>query len=1148
MRALRFVAAEAWYELRAGCRGPLIPIVFPGLIAYLLLVLLNADYLRDMGATDVPRNSPHLVYLMMAGQAVWLLFVWAWVFAQVVVRDRTANLHEVVLAAPISLSALLAGRYLGALVLACLLALATGLGFLLVPLLGALGLIPADAVGPQPLFAIGHTLLILTVPSAAGLGALLLCAAIRTRSVAGPFALAAVLMLIWMVAMVVVRGADGSPVLATLLDPSAYAEVEEQANLWTPREKAAGVLQMTTPLVVNRLLWTFPPLLLLGVVLRRVQRERLALERAPALRGPGRAADGHEAERSAPDAPPLGVPRQPSWLDAAWSEAAWHVALSFRGWGTPLALLMLAALGVGGSFVHVILHADGPVLPRPDLLDPLLVEFFYLVLAFMVAAFVGVMARRDHRPGYGEIADATPAPLGSRVAGRALAAGAVTVVFALTPTVSVWIVNALVVPDAFSLLDPVLYFGLVLAPSMLELCALVLLAHALVRHTGAAHAAGVICAFFIVVNHELGVTTYPPVEVAVPPSITLSEFAGWAPWLGYVLTLDLYKLAVAAGIVALAWLAWPRGAALTMALRWRTGLRRAAGAAGALAAAAVVLAAGVHSVLHEQLVTLGGYESQPAATADDAAWEARWWAAAAPFSVAGGEAHIVVHPAERVAVVRWRLAGVRSRSGTLHGSLPHGAAIARAAVNGREASAAVAFDHFALPLEACGLTTEGCTVELDVAARGEGWSAEGETPWLHPSGVWLRAADLLPTLGHDPDRLVRAPRERRTHGLDPVPGNVAAGALAPAAGVAPAGDWRWTVTFAGADRDAERPAGTRIAATGARVATTGGPFDFAAAWWPEAPVVTRRGGVAALHGPQRARDADGVLDDVAAMHACVAATLGRAPVVRTVLQAPRERGKTALYGNLLWLPEHEGWDISGEAFGRWRRRATIAAALAARTLTDEADLRKEPGEDWLRVGVPGWVGLECVREEDGVDAWLALQARASDQVVEALGALDAPAVGVAAAGDVPWVREYTPLATVGWVESVGLDDAGRAVGAVIAGVRAGTPLADALAEAVGADTAEALLGPPAASDVLVAQAARTLEIGGQRWRWQDGGWEPVAGAIHVTQRFDDDSGGRRRLGPVPTSVDPGAPFTLIDAWPSFERTPTDNVWRGGGID
>ena len=43
MTTLRFAAAEAWHEFRAGCRGPLIPIAFPGLIAYLMLVLLNAD-------------------------------------------------------------------------------------------------------------------------------------------------------------------------------------------------------------------------------------------------------------------------------------------------------------------------------------------------------------------------------------------------------------------------------------------------------------------------------------------------------------------------------------------------------------------------------------------------------------------------------------------------------------------------------------------------------------------------------------------------------------------------------------------------------------------------------------------------------------------------------------------------------------------------------------------------------------------------------------------------------------------------------------------------------------------------------------------------------------------------------------------------
>ena len=1170
MTALRFVAAEAWHEMRAACRGPLIPIVFPALIGYVILVVLNADYMRAMGGTNVPRNSPHVVYLMLCGQAIWLLFAWAWLFGQAVLRDRTARLHEVVLAAPISLPALLVGRYLGVLVVACLLVLATGVGFLTVPLLGAVGLVPPEAVGPQPFFAIGHSLLVLSLPSAAGSGALFLCAAIRTRGLAGPFAVATVVMLVWMVAMVLLRGGDANPALATFIDPSGFSEVEEQTvHLWTPREKTVGVLELTPLLVANRILWSVPPLILLAVVLWRVRREPLAVESAPAAARRERAAAPAAAAHGVSGAA-LGVPAAPSWVRAAWNEMAWHLRLALRGWGTPLALFILVVAGVAGSFVNIVMHADGPFLARPALLGPLIIEFFYLSIVFMVAGFVGVMARRDARPGYGEIADASPAPLGSRVAGLSLAAAAVTVLFSVAPALSVWILSLLAVPEAFSLLDPLLSFGLVLAPSLLEVCALVLLAHALLRHAGAAHAVGIICAFIVVVNSEVGVTTYPPALVGIPPRVTLSEFIGWAPWLGHVLTADLFKLALAAAVVALAWIARPRGTALTAALRWRTGAARLAGGAGVLAAAAVLLALGTHRVLHRQLVA-GGYETTAAAIADDAAWESRWWAGAAPFAVTGGEAAIEIEPAERRAVSRWRIEGVRSRSGTLHGSLPDGGEILGAAVNGNEAAATVAFDHFALPLDACGRATaaggesaepatgaqapsapgleapgspaEGCTVELEVAVRSEGWSAEGEIPWLHPSGAWLRAADVLPSLGHDPDRLVRAPAERRAHGLEPVPGEAPAGALAAAAGVAPAGDWRWSLTFAAESGGGRGPAGARTATSG----RTAGPLDFAAAWWPGAPVETRRDGVVTLHGPERTRDADGVLDDLTAMRACVAATLGRAPAVGTVLQAPRELGETALYGDLLWLPEHEGWDISGEGFGRWQRRATIAAALASRQLADAAGLRREPGEDWLRVGVPGWVGLECVRREDGLAAWLALQERASDRVVEAFAALEAPAVGVAAAGDAPWVRHYTPLATVAWVEAVGFAGAAAAVGEVVTRVRDGAPLAGALGGAVGDGAAEALLGPPAASDVFVAEAERTLDIAGQRWTWRDGGWEPVAATIHVTQRFDDD-GGRQRIGPVPTTVDPGGPFTLIDTWPSFERTPADNVWRGGGDD
>jgi len=97
-------------------------VAFVGLILYLLMMLTNADYLREMGAVGIPRNSASLIHLMISGLMIWLLFVWAWLFAQAITRDRSANLHEVVLAAPLSLRALLLGRWLGAVGAACLLA------------------------------------------------------------------------------------------------------------------------------------------------------------------------------------------------------------------------------------------------------------------------------------------------------------------------------------------------------------------------------------------------------------------------------------------------------------------------------------------------------------------------------------------------------------------------------------------------------------------------------------------------------------------------------------------------------------------------------------------------------------------------------------------------------------------------------------------------------------------------------------------------------------------------------------------------------------------------------------------------------------------------------------------------------------------
>ncbi|MEO1234945.1 MAG: hypothetical protein AAFZ18_39250, partial [Myxococcota bacterium] len=99
MNRLRFMLGEARHEFTANLKSSMVPLTALGMMGYLAIVLTSAEYMREMGATEVYRNSPHVVYLMTAGQTFWLFFAWAWVFSRVITRDLDASLHEVVLSA-----------------------------------------------------------------------------------------------------------------------------------------------------------------------------------------------------------------------------------------------------------------------------------------------------------------------------------------------------------------------------------------------------------------------------------------------------------------------------------------------------------------------------------------------------------------------------------------------------------------------------------------------------------------------------------------------------------------------------------------------------------------------------------------------------------------------------------------------------------------------------------------------------------------------------------------------------------------------------------------------------------------------------------------------------------------------------------------
>lgn len=1108
---------EALHELRLGVRTPMVPLLGAGMTGYLLIVLSSAQYMQEMGAADITRNSPHLVYLMSAGQGFWLLFAWAWMFSRVISRDHDAKLDEVVLAAPVHFPSLLIGRYVGVVVLGSLLGLVSTVGFLLVGPMEAAGMLPPGSTGPLPFGALLHAWLTLCVPCAVGLGALYVLAAIRTRNATGPFGVAAVLVLVWMVGMVVLRGGEIDAATATLIDPTAYGEIEVQTTAWTPSEKMSASIAFTPMLIANRVVWSLVPLVAMLWTVSRMHRERLVLGRPSTQPG--------STQSSAPvviDAgPPLEPVRQPRWFRVLWGEALWHAMQTFRGWGIRVAAGLLLVMGVAGSVVHVVAHARGPLLPRPELLTEVMGEFVYMVVVFVLAGFAGTMMRRDEQTGFDEIVGATPAPLWARLGGRAVAVAMLTAGLVMVPVMSGWIVTAMFVPQSFSVMLPLAYGLLAYAPALLELSGVAIVAHACFRRAGLAHAVTMVGAFVLVLNQELSLVAYPPAKIGIPSPVGFSELVGLGPWLPMLATMVALKVAIFGLCVGGALLVWPRQTVLTSAERIAAGFARLRGPAGVVCGGAVLSIVALLLVFDRQFIESERHIPYAEELAESATWEPLWIPRASAFAVTGGHVGVSVDPGGRVVETRWRLEGVRSTSSSLLLSMPEGVEIAEATVEGTAGTLEVSYGQAAVALGACAATRSGCRVDLRVVARWDGWPADGTAPWIHPSGAWLRAEDVLPRLGVDPDRRIRAVLERSAHALPREVPSVAPEAAVSVLGVAPAGDWQV---------DVQTPDGWT---TTSRHALRG-PLDFVVAWRPGPPARTEFDSVVAWHGPGHTETATEVLADLAEMRSCLHVLADIDPGVFSVVQAPRG-GEPALATGVLWLPEDHGWDVGPDGYGRTQRRFEIAQAIAAVGLVERARLRRQPGSRWIVDGASGSLALRCVRQADGDGAWGALLARRADDITNALGSLVAPIEGLAEDGDAQWVEEYAPASVTAWSHQVGFEQAGQRIDAVVAAIGSGASVRDALGVALDVESASMLLGPPLASDLAIDEGDT---VAGKRWSWSAGGWEPRGAAERVIVRRAETTVKR----PVGTALE-GDPAVVLDDWPSFERSIDDNVWK-----
>ncbi|MCG8504919.1 MAG: hypothetical protein MI755_09955 [Sphingomonadales bacterium] len=1122
---MKFVVDQALQEIRDQLRGLLVPVTFLGVVAFQLIMLTGAENARELTVLGVPMNSPYWLYRWSTGQALWMNFIFAWVFSRALLRDREAVLHEIVLASPAPIRLLIAARYLGAIAVAVFLASAPIVSFLLISVLAGIGLVPSELVGPVPGPQMLWTVLFLTTPTVIGVGAACLVGTIVMRGVSGAFAAGALLTLIWLIAVAVLNGAELAPGLASVIEPWGYAHVSRITDDWTIQEKMTRIVSMEGLLLANRLFWIFVPLAALGVALAGLRREDLLAEKAK--KTPPKSG----AVSAAMVARPVRRAAQ-SWLIATFQEARWQSAQTLRKWGFWLTFGFVVIIGCASVYMQLLVRPDGPFYPYANT-TPLVLLGATLGFVYMyISAITGMIVRRDERRGFQEIVDATPALLGVLVVGKAFAALAVTAVITLTTPIAIMLLT-LDAPGGLQVFDPLVWGVLLMIPGNLQVCILAFLIHVFIRRAGTAYSLSIILALFAAINHENELISHPLVQFTVPVHAIISELMGWAPWLPHAFVGGLARLAVVGIFLALAWVLWRRGVEAGMKERFALAFQRIPGGAGVVGAACLAVTAVTGAIIHRYTVELGRYtymaeEYEEAATVEKAIDGNK-----GAFTIESGAASVFIDVGKTMAKSKMRLHGFVAKDGVLHGDLPHGARIVRAAVNGIDAELETVVDHFTMAAADC--VDNGCIVDLELEVDGRYWPWDEVTTWLNSSSAWFRASDVLPSLGLDPTRYLRVPSVRKRFGLGPTPPTAPALALSPLNALAPGETWTWTVEFS------EKGVSTPLSGT------LDGPLDFAIGWRRNGEFLLTEGdGLTVTHGPRRAQAASEILQDVADMRHCVADTLGTAPDIVTIGQAPRMIGDIALHGSFFWIPEDDGWDSRPEGPSRHLRRFDIGRAIAARALAYDARLRDEEGARWLTSGAAGWVAMSCVREANGAEAWRTVLNLKGYDITAELGATLTPVTRVSAALDDPWADVYMAYSTAVWAEQAGRGAAAEKVRAVAANMRAGGSAADAMRRALGGEVAGELLGPPSASNIVITgvNPDGSASFSARRWVWRNGGWVETAPEHKIVQRFDDEE---KPISLVRTDmpaidVRSSEAFTLLPGEPGFERVLSDNIW------
>jgi ABC-2 type transport system permease protein len=540
---VRALLAIARHELREQLRRVSTWVYTALFFAIAFLIMLGMmgtwdDF--DLGSAVLYANSPSSVSSLLLVLAILAVPVTSGIAGRAVHKDFEAGIHPLFFTTPVSKAAYLGGRYLGAVAANLLVLAALPLG-LLAATLSPWG--EAERLGPFRPEAYAAPFALIVLPNLLLTAAVFLVLGALTRRALANQVGGVALLMGWAISRVFASALEADW-LSHLSDPFGAAPLNWSTRYWTVAEQNALAMPLSTPLLVNRLLWLAVAVGVLGVGFARFRFAQFAREERGAPPPRELPAPGLAARLRLPDpVRAFGTRARAAQLASVTSDAARRIVRGTWFWiltGLCVLLMLAGATELGSIYGTRTYPVTYQVLE-------LLGDTFVLFVLLIIAIYAGELVWEEREGGSAQIHDALPVPTWLPLAGKSLALVGTTAVLLSTVMVVGMMLQA---SRGYFRFEPGLYlaelFGLTL-PSLVLLVVLAMAVHTFANHKYVGHL--VVVLYFVGMPFVYGVFPHNLLFFSSTPETVYSDMNGYghtvAAWLWYALFWGLAAVLLA---------------------------------------------------------------------------------------------------------------------------------------------------------------------------------------------------------------------------------------------------------------------------------------------------------------------------------------------------------------------------------------------------------------------------------------------------------------------------------------------------------------------------------------------------------------------------------------------------------------------------